>query len=154
MSSHDIVNYLLKYDFQITPDGIKFLMEQDKDAYVIIDKIIQQKSKNKDNDFVISKYDIENVVVVKKKIKVIKDMIYDFQVVSGQESVPNQLEGIGGYHSLINNRFKKFSRIMQNRQDSKFVRKINVARNNMDGKPCKIAGLLVEKNKLEKVVKI
>ena len=154
MLSHDIVNYLLKYDFQITPDGIKFLMEQDNDVHVIIDKIIQQKTKNKENDYVISKYDIENIVIPKKKIKVVKDMIYDFQIVSGQESVPDQLEGIDGYHRLINNRFGKFSRIMHERQDSKFVRKINVARNNIDGKPCKIAGLLVEKNKREKTYDI
>ena len=42
MLSQDIVSYLLKYDFQITPDGIKFLMGQEKDIHIIIDKIIQE----------------------------------------------------------------------------------------------------------------
>ena len=44
MLSQDIVSYLLKYDFQITPDGIKFLMGQEKDIHIIIDKIIQEKT--------------------------------------------------------------------------------------------------------------
>jgi len=154
MLSHDIVNYLLKYDFQITPDGIRFLMEQDKDAHTVIDKIIQEKTKNKENDFLISKHDIENFISPKKEVKLVKNMTYDFQIVSGSESVPNQLEGIDGYHRLINNRFGKFSRIMHKRQDSKLVRKISVARKSIDGKPIKIAGLLVEKNKREKSYEI
>ena len=154
MLSQDIVSYLLKYDFQITPDGIKFLMGQEKDIHIIIDKIIQEKTKNKENDFLISKYDIENFINPKKEVKLAKNMVYDFQIVSGSESFPNQLEGINGYHRLINSRFGKFSRIMHERQDSKLVRKINVARKNIDGKPGKIAGLLVEKNKREKSYEI
>ncbi len=133
MLSQDIVNYLLKYDFQITPDGIGFLMEQGNDSHIIIDKIIQEKTKNKENDFLISKHDIENFISPKKEVKLVKNMTYDFQIISGSESVPDQLEGIDGYHRLINNRFGKFSRIMHKRQDSKLVRKISVARKSIDG---------------------
>ena len=43
---------------------------------------------------------------------------------------------------------------MHKRQDSKLVRKISDARKSIDGKPVKIAGLLVEKNKREKSYEI
>ena len=149
METHDVVNFLLKKGFQVTPEAAEFLKNMGRLEFQDLVKIIiRDKNRNNDDNFMISLDDVRNNMIQQStQDEVVVD---DYEVLDGNDTIQKQLEGVDGYHLLMKNRFNKYKQIMFDRQDSRKIIKISTLVQYADPNEYKIAGLLKSKNKLDK----
>ena len=149
METHDVVNFLLKKGFQVTPEAAEFLKGMSRLEFQdLVKKIVRDKNRNNDDNFMVSLDDVRNNMVQESVQE--EGGINDYEVLDGNDAVQTQLEGVNGYHLLMKNRFNKYKQIMFDRQDSRKIIKISTLVQYTDQNEYKIAGLLKSKNKLDK----
>ena len=147
METHDVVNFLLKKGFQVTPEAAEVLRGMTRLEFQDLAKIIvREKNRNNDDNFMVSLDDVRNNVVQESAQD--EAGVDDYEVLDGNDNMQKQLEGVDGYHLLMKNRFSKYKQIMYGRQDSRKVVKIGSL--GTDQNEYKIAGLLKSKKKLDK----
>ena len=149
METHDVVNFLLKKGFQVTPEATEFLKSMSRLEFQdLVKEIVRDKNKNNDDNFMVSLDDVRNNMVQESVQE--EGGINDYEVLDGNDAIQTQLEGVNGYHLLMKNRFNKYKQIMFDRQDSRKIIKISTLVQYTDQNEYKIAGLLKSKNKLDK----
>ena len=149
METHDVVNFLLKKGFQVTPEAADFLKGMSRlEFQSTVKKIVRDKNRNNDDNFMVSLEDVRlNVPQEGAQDDVGVD---DYEVLDGNVDIQKQLEGVEGYQVLMKNRFSKYKQIMSGRQDSRKIIKISTLVQYTDQNEYKIAGLLKYRNKLDK----
>ena len=148
METHDVVNFLLKKGFQVTPDAIGHLKAMNRLEFQDLAKrIIRSKNRNNDDDFTVSLDDVRQNSV-QPDVETDAQGVDDYEVLDGNDVLQKQLEGVDGYHLLMKNRFNKYKQIMYDRQDSRKI--IRISTLGQDKNEYKIAGLLKSRNKLDK----
>ena len=154
MEIHDVVNFLLKKGFQVTPDAIDHLKTMNRPEFQdLMKRIIKSKNRNNDDNFMVSLDDVrQNIVQPDVETDVSK--VDDYEVLDGNDVLQKQLEGVNGYHLLMKNRFSKYKQIMYDRQDSRKITRISTLVQHTDQNEHKIAGLLKSRNKLDKSYEI
>mgnify|MGYP000076572511 FL=1 len=154
METHDVVNFLLKKGFQVTPDAIDHLKTMNRPEFQdLMKRIIKSKNRNNDDNFMVSLDDVrQNIVQPDVETDVSK--VDDYEVLDGNDVLQKQLEGVNGYHLLMKNRFSKYKQIMYDRQDSRKITRISTLVQHTDQNEYKIAGLLKSRNKLDKSYEI
>ena len=154
METHDVVNFLLKKGFQVTPDAIDHLKTMNRPEFQdLMKRIIKSKNRNNDDNFMVSLDDVrQNIVQPDVETDVSK--VDDYEVLDGNDVLQKQLEGVNGYHLLMKNRFNKYKQIMYDRQDSRKITRISTLVQHTDQNEHKIAGLLKSRNKLDKSYEI
>ncbi len=150
METHDVVNFLLKKGFQVTPDAIGHLKAMNRLEFQDLAKrIIRSKNMNNDDDFTVSLDDVRQNSV-QPDVETDVPGVDDYEVLDGNDVLQKQLEGVDGYHLLMKNRFNKYKQIMYDRQDSRKIIRISKLVQYTDQNEYKIAGLLKSRNKLDK----
>jgi len=150
METHDVVNFLLKKGFQVTPDAIGHLKAMNRLEFQDLAKrIIRSKNRNNDDDFTVSLDDVRQNSV-RPDVETDAQGVDDYEVLDGNDVLQKQLEGVDGYHLLMKNRFSKYKQIMYDRQDSRKIIRISKLVQYTDQNEYKIAGLLKSRNKLDK----
>ena len=150
METHDVVNFLLKKGFQVTPDAIGHLKAMNRLEFQDLAKrIIRSKNRNNDDDFTVSLDDVRQNSV-QPDVETDAPGVDDYEVLDGNDVLQKQLEGVDGYHLLMKNRFNKYKQIMHDRQDSRKIIRISKLVQYTDQNEYKIAGLLKSRNKLDK----
>ena len=154
MEIHDVVNFLLKKGFQVTPDAIDHLKTMNRPEFQdLMKRIIKSKNRNNDDNFMVALDDVrQNIVQPDVETDVSK--VDDYEVLDGNDVLQKQLEGVNGYHLLMKNRFSKYKQIMYDRQDSRKITRISTLVQHTDQNEHKIAGLLKSRNKLDKSYEI
>ena len=154
MEIHDVVNFLLKKGFQVTPDAIDHLKTMNRPEFQdLMKRIIKSKNRNNDDNFMVSLDDVrQNIVQPDVETDVSK--VDDYEVLDGNDVLQKQLEGVNGYHLLMKNRFNKYKQIMYDRQDSRKITRISTLVQHTDQNEHNIAGLLKSRNKLDKSYEI
>ena len=120
METHDVVNFLLKKGFQVTPEAAVYLKGTSRLEFQdLVKRIIRKKNQNNDDNFMVSMEDVRNNTIQPN----VQDEVDfdDYEIIDGNESIQQQLEGVDGYHLLMKNRFSKYKQIMFDRQDSKKI---------------------------------
>ena len=150
METHDVVNFLLKKGFQVTPDAIDHLKAMNRLEFQDLAKrIIRSKNRNNDDNFTVSLDDVRQNSV-QPDVETDVPGVDDYEVLDGNDVLQKQLEGVDGYHLLMKNRFNKYKQIMYDRQDSRKIIRISKLVQYTDQNEYKIAGLLKSRNKLLK----
>ena len=154
METHDVVNFLLKKGFQVTPDAIDHLKTMNRLEFQdLMKRIIKSKNRNNDDNFMVSLDDVRQNIV-QPDIETDASKVDDYEVLDGNDVLQKQLEGVNGYHLLMKNRFNKYKQIMYDRQDSGKIIRISTLVQHTDQNEYKIAGLLKSRNKLDKSYEI
>jgi len=154
METHDVVNFLLKKGFQVTPDAIDHLKTMNRLEFQdLMKRIIKSKNRNNDDNFTVSLDDVRQNSV-QPDIETDTSKVDDYEVLDGNDVLQKQLEGVDGYHLLMKNRFNKYKQIMYDRQDSRKIIRISTLVQYTDQNEYKIAGLLKSRNKLDKSYEI
>ena len=154
METHDVVNFLLKKGFQVTPEAAEHLKIMNRLEFQDLVKIIiKSKNKNNDDNFVVSLDDVLHNVA-QRSSQNDELIVDDYEVLDGNDIIQKQLEGVNGYHLLMKNRFNKYKQIMYDRQDSRKIIKISSLVQYTDQNEYKIAGLLKSRNKLDRSYEI
>ena len=150
MEIHDVVNFLLKKGFQVTPDAIDHLKTMNRPEFQdLMKRIIKSKNRNNDDNFMVSLDDVRQNIV-QPDVETDASKVDDYEVLDGNDVLQKQLEGVNGYHLLMKNRFSKYKQIMYDRQDSRKITRISTLVQHTDQNEYKIAGLLKSRNKLHK----
>ena len=150
MEIHDVVNFLLKKGFQVTPDAIDHLKTMNRPEFQdLMKRIIKSKNRNNDDNFMVSLDDVRQNIV-QPDVETDASKVDDYEVLDGNDVLQKQLEGVNGYHLLMKNRFSKYKQIMYDRQDSRKITRISTLVQHTDQNEYKIAGLLKSRNKLAK----
>jgi DNA polymerase II small subunit len=150
MEIHDVVNFLLKKGFQVTPDAIDHLKTMNRPEFQdLMKRIIKSKNRNNDDNFMVSLDDVRQNSV-QSDVETDAPGVDDYEVLDGNDVLQKQLEGVNGYHLLMKNRFNKYKQIMYDRQDSRKITRISTLVQHTDQNEYKIAGLLKSRNKLPK----
>ena len=150
MEIHDVVNFLLKKGFQVTPDAIDHLKTMNRPEFQdLMKRIIKSKNRNNDDNFMVSLDDVRQNIV-QPDVETDAPGVDDYEVLDGNDVLQKQLEGVNGYHLLMKNRFSKYKQIMYDRQDSRKITRISTLVQHTDQNEYKIAGLLKSRNKLPK----
>ena len=150
METHDVVNFLLKKGFQVTPDAIDHLKTMNRPEFQdLMKRIIKSKNRNNDDNFMVSLDDVRQNIV-QPDVETDAPGVDDYEVLDGNDVLQKQLEGVNGYHLLMKNRFNKYKQIMYDRQDSRKITRISTLVQHTDQNEYKIAGLLKSRNKLPK----
>ncbi len=150
MEIHDVVNFLLKKGFQVTPDAIDHLKTMNRPEFQdLMKRIIKSKNRNNDDNFMVSLDDVRQNIV-QPDVETDASKVDDYEVLDGNDVLQKQLEGVNGYHLLMKNRFSKYKQIMYDRQDSRKITRISTLVQHTDQNEYKIAGLLKSRNKLPK----
>ena len=150
MEIHDVVNFLLKKGFQVTPDAIDHLKTMNRPEFQdLMKRIIKSKNRNNDDNFMVSLDDVRQNIV-QPDVETDAPGVDDYEVLDGNDVLQKQLEGVNGYHLLMKNRFNKYKQIMYDRQDSRKITRISTLVQHTDQNEYKIAGLLKSRNKLPK----
>ena len=154
MEIHDVVNFLLKKGFQVTPDAIDHLKTMNRPEFQdLMKRIIKSKNRNNDDNFMVSLDDVRQNIV-QPDVETDASKVDDYEVLDGNDVLQKQLEGVNGYHLLMKNRFNKYKQIMYDRQDSRKIIRISTLVQHTDQNEYKIAGLLKSRNKLDKSYEI
>ncbi len=154
METHDVVNFLLKKGFQVTPDAIDHLKTMNRPEFQdLMKRIIKSKNRNNDDNFMVSLDDVRQNIV-QPDVETDASKVDDYEVLDGNDVLQKQLEGVNGYHLLMKNRFSKYKQIMYDRQDSRKITRISTLVQHTDQNEYKIAGLLKSRNKLDKSYEI
>ena len=154
MEIHDVVNFLLKKGFQVTPDAIDHLKTMNRPEFQdLMKRIIKSKNRNNDDNFMVSLDDVRQNIV-QPDVETDAPGVDDYEVLDGNDVLQKQLEGVNGYHLLMKNRFNKYKQIMYDRQDSRKITRISTLVQHTDQNEHKIAGLLKSRNKLDKSYEI
>ena len=154
METHDVVNFLLKKGFQVTPDAIDHLKAMNRPEFQdLMKRIIKSKNRNNDDNFMVSLDDVRQNIV-QPDVETDASKVDDYEVLDGNDVLQKQLEGVNGYHLLMKNRFNKYKQIMYDRQDSRKIIRISTLVQHTDQNEYKIAGLLKSRNKLDKSYEI
>ena len=154
METHDVVNFLLKKGFQVTPDAIDYLKTMSRPEFQdLVKRIIRSKNRNNDDNFTVSLDDVRQNSV-QPDVETDASKVDDYEVLDGNDVLQKQLEGVDGYHLLMKNRFNKYKQIMYDRQDSRKIIRISTLVRYTDQNEYKIAGLLKSRNKLDKSYEI
>ena len=154
METHDVVNFLLKKGFQVTPDAIDHLKAMNRLEFQdLMKRIIKSKNRNNDDNFTVSLDDVRQNSV-QPDVETDAPGVDDYEVLDGNDVLQKQLEGVDGYHLLMKNRFSKYKQIMYDRQDSRKIIRISTLVQHTDQNEYKIAGLLKSRNKLDKSYEI
>ena len=154
METHDVVNFLLKKGFQVTPDAIDHLKTMNRPEFQdLMKRIIKSKNRNNDDNFMVSLDDVRQNIV-QPDVETDAPGVDDYEVLDGNDVLQKQLEGVDGYHLLMKNRFNKYKQIMYDRQDSRKIIRISTLVQHTDQNEYKIAGLLKSRNKLDKSYEI
>ena len=154
METHDVVNFLLKKGFQVTPDATDHLKAMNRLEFQDLAKrIIRSKNRNNDDNFTVSLDDVRQNSV-QPDVETDVPGVDDYEVLDGNDVLQKQLEGVDGYHLLMKNRFNKYKQIMYDRQDSRKIIRISTLVQHTDQNEYKIAGLLKSRNKLDKSYEI
>ena len=154
MEIHDVVNFLLKKGFQVTPDAIDHLKTMNRPEFQdLMKRIIKSKNRNNDDNFMVSLDDVRQNIV-QPDVETDAPGVDDYEVLDGNDVLQKQLEGVDGYHLLMKNRFNKYKQIMYDRQDSRKITRISTLVQHTDQNEYKIAGLLKSRNKLDKSYEI
>ena len=154
METHDVVNFLLKKGFQVTPDAIDHLKTMNRLEFQdLMKRIIKSKNRNNDDNFMVSLDDVRQNIV-QPDVETDASKVDDYEVLDGNDVLQKQLEGVNGYHLLMKNRFSKYKQIMYDRQDSRKIIRISTLVQHTDQNEYKIAGLLKSRNKLDKSYEI
>ena len=154
METHDVVNFLLKKGFQVTPDAIDHLKTMNRLEFQdLMKRIIKSKNRNNDDNFTVSLDDVRQNSV-QPDVETDAPGVDDYEVLDGNDVLQKQLEGVDGYHLLMKNRFNKYKQIMYDRQDSRKIIRISTLVQHTDQNEYKIAGLLKSRNKLDKSYEI
>ena len=154
MEIHDVVNFLLKKGFQVTPDAIDHLKTMNRPEFQdLMKRIIKSKNRNNDDNFMVSLDDVRQNIV-QPDVETDASKVDDYEVLDGNDVLQKQLEGVNGYHLLMKNRFSKYKQIMYDRQDSRKITRISTLVQHTDQNEYKIAGLLKSRNKLDKSYEI
>ena len=154
METHDVVNFLLKNGFQVTPDAIDHLKTMNRLEFQdLVKRIIKSKNRNNDDNFTVSLDDVRQNSV-QPDVETDASKVDDYEVLDGNDVLQKQLEGVDGYHLLMKNRFNKYKQIMYDRRDSRKIIRINTLVQYTDQNEYKIAGLLKSRNKLDKSYEI
>ena len=154
METHDVVNFLLKKGFQVTPDAIDHLKTMNRPEFQdLMKRIIKSKNRNNDDNFTVSLDDVRQNIV-QPDVETDAPGVDDYEVLDGNDVLQKQLEGVDGYHLLMKNRFNKYKQIMYDRQDSRKITRISTLVQHTDQNEYKIAGLLKSRNKLDKSYEI
>ena len=154
METHDVVNFLLKKGFQVTPDAIDHLKAMNRPEFQdLMKRIIKSKNRNNDDNFTVSLDDVRQNIV-QPDVETDAPGVDDYEVLDGNDVLQKQLEGVDGYHLLMKNRFNKYKQIMYDRQDSRKIIRISTLVQHTDQNEYKIAGLLKSRNKLDKSYEI
>jgi len=154
METHDVVNFLLKKGFQVTPDAIDHLKTINRLEFQdLMKRIIKSKNRNNDDNFTVSLDDVRQNIV-QPDVETDAPGVDDYEVLDGNDVLQKQLEGVDGYHLLMKNRFNKYKQIMYDRQDSRKIIRISTLVQHTDQNEYKIAGLLKSRNKLDKSYEI
>ena len=154
METHDVVNFLLKKGFQVTPDAIDHLKTMNRPEFQdLMKRIIKSKNRNNDDNFMVSLDDVRQNIV-QPDVETDASKVDDYEVLDGNDVLQKQLEGVNGYHLLMKNRFNKYKQIMYDRQDSRKITRISTLVQHTDQNEYKIAGLLKSRNKLDKSYEI
>ena len=154
METHDVVNFLLKKGFQVTPDAIDYLKTMSRPEFQdLVKRIIKSKNRNNDDNFTVSLDDVRQNSV-QPDVETDASKVDDYEVLDGNDVLQKQLEGVDGYHLLMKNRFNKYKQIMYDRQDSRKIIRISTLVRYTDQNEYKIAGLLKSRNKLDKSYEI
>ena len=152
METHDVVNFLLKKGFQVTPDALDHLKTTNRLEFQdLVKRIIKSKNRNNDDNFTVSLDDVRQNSV-QPDVEIDSSKVDDYEVLDGNDVLQKQLEGVDGYHLLMKNRFNKYKQIMYDRQDSRKI--IRISTLGQDQNEYKIAGLLKSRNKLDKSYEI
>ena len=152
METHDVVNFLLKKGFQVTPDALDHLKTTNRLEFQdLVKRIIKSKNRNNDDNFTVSLDDVRQNSV-QPNVEIDSSKVDDYEVLDGNDVLQKQLEGVDGYHLLMKNRFNKYKQIMYDRQDSRKI--IRISTLGQDQNEYKIAGLLKSRNKLDKSYEI
>ena len=154
METHDVVNFLLKKGFQVTPEAAEQLKIMNRLEFQDLVKIIiKSKNRNNDDNFVVSLDDVLHNVA-QRSSQNDELIVDDYEVLDGNDIIQKQLEGVNGYHLLMKNRFNKYKQIMYDRQDSRKIIKISSLVQYTDQNEYKIAGLLKSRSKLDRSYEI
>ena len=154
METHDVVNFLLKKGFQVTPEAAEHLKIMNRLEFQDLVKIIiKSKNRNNDDNFVVSLDDVLHNVA-QRSSQNDELIVDDYEVLDGNDIIQKQLEGVNGYHLLMKNRFNKYKQIMYDRQDSRKIIKISSLVQYTDQNEYKIAGLLKSRSKLDRSYEI
>ena len=154
METHDVVNFLLKKGFQVTPDALDHLKTTNRLEFQdLVKRIIKSKNRNNDDNFTVSLDDVRQNSV-QPDVEIDSSKVDDYEVLDGNDVLQKQLEGVDGYHLLMKNRFNKYKQIMYDRQDSRKIIRISKLVQYTDQNEYKIAGLLKSRNKLDKSYEI
>ena len=112
METHDVVNFLLKKGFQVTPDAIDHLKTMNRPEFQdLMKRIIKSKNRNNDDNFMVSLDDVRQNIV-QPDVETDAPGVDDYEVLDGNDVLQKQLEGVDGYHLLMKNRFNKYKQIM------------------------------------------
>ena len=154
METHDVVNFLLKKGFQVTPEAAEHLKIMNRLEFQDLVKIIiKSKNRNNDDNFMVSLDDVLDHVA-QRSLQNDELIVDDYEVLDGNDIIQKQLEGVNGYHLLMKNRFNKYKQIMYDRQDSRKIIKISSLVQYADQNEYKIAGLLKSRSKLDRSYEI
>ena len=154
METHDVVNFLLKKGFQVTPEAAEHLKIMNRLEFQDLVKIIiKSKNRNNDDNFVGSLDDVLHNVA-QRSSQNDELIVDDYEVLDGNDIIQKQLEAVNGYHLLMKNRFNKYKQIMYDRQDSRKIIKISSLVQYTDQNEYKIAGLLKSRSKLDRSYEI
>jgi DNA polymerase II small subunit len=144
----EALSEILTNGYQILPDAFELLegLDDEYDIVNLVRMVIQTKRQAGYNRFEIMKQDIQDLLprpVVKEKMNGDKTVECDLKIKSDVDVEPSDSDGVNGYRSLMGSRFMKLLKIVKQRPDSSQIQKISHLVSN--GKPSKIAGLLLDR---------
>ena len=94
METHDVVNFLLKKGFQVTPEAAEHLKIMNRLEFQDLVKIIiKSKNKNNDDNFVVSLDDVLHNVA-QRSSQNDELIVDDYEVLDGNDIIQKQLEGV------------------------------------------------------------
>ena len=113
------LNYALNKGFQIHPNALEVLERVDvKDLERIIKDIVREKSKKK--QYLINQNDLEEHLGLKPDEE-LKD---EYRVLEDPSPNITSAEGVQGYKTLFESRFKKLKNIVSTRPESQMIKSI------------------------------
>ena len=85
METHDVVNFLLKKGFQVTPEAAEFLKSMSRLEFQdLVKEIVRNKNRNNDDDFMVSLDDVRNNMVQESVQE--EGGIDDYEVLDGNDA--------------------------------------------------------------------
>ena len=95
METHDVVNFLLKKGFQVTPEAAEYLKGTRRLEFQdLVKRIVRDKNRNNDGNFMVAMEDVRNNTI-QQNVQDEGDLD-DYEIIDGNETIQQQMQGVEG----------------------------------------------------------